>query len=269
MDRSGLRETIVRSLEAQILRGELAVGARLPSQRELERAFHASRPVVREALHTLAERQLVRIIPGKGAFVSQPTPLALAESLQLMLASRQATVRDLVEARRAIEGQTAWLAAERATAADLAALELALKGMAAAGGLLERVRWDVAFHLAVARAAQNPLLEVLFLALVPLAAELMVRSWADPVVAAAGGPYHQAIAQAIHQRDPAGAREALLAHLAVPEQLYGDDYTRPLDWVARRELGRVLGSVEQLHALLAAAAAPAPPLDPGGAAPGS
>lgn len=175
----------------------------------------------------------------------------MSEYVQRFLAGRQDTVRDLVEARRAIEAQTAWLAAERATAADLAALELALAGMAAAAGLVEHVRWDVAFHLAMARAAQNPLLEALFLTLAPLAAELMVRSWADPAVAAEGGPYHQAIAQAIQRRDPAGAQAALLAHLAVPERLYGKDYTRALDWVARRELARALGPVEDLHALLA------------------
>lgn len=247
MDHRSTRETILRTLEALILRGEFPVGSRLPSQRELKRHVAASRPMVREAWRVLAERWLVRIMPVKGVFVPRPGALAPAECLQLMLASPQATLRDLIAGRRAIEGQTAWPAAERATAADLAVWELALKGMAAAAGPLERVRWDVAFHLAVARAAQNPLLEVLFLALAPLAAQLTVRSWADPAVAPEGGPYHQAIAQAIAQRDPAGAQAALLVPLAVPECLYGDDYPRPLDWVARRGLGRALGSVKQLQ----------------------
>ncbi len=246
----GTRESIVRTLEARILSGDLPVGAKLPSQRDLERLFQASRPVVREALNILAERNLIRVVPGKGAFVTRPTSLTASDSLQLFLVTRRATVRDLVEARRAIEGETAALAAQRATVADRAMLERALQGMEEAPGLIERVRWDVAFHLGIARAAKNPLLEALFLALAPLAGELMIRSWSDPAVGREGGPYHYAIFTAICQGDPDQARQALLAHLAVPERLYGDDYTRELDWVARRELARVIGPVEDIFALI-------------------
>ncbi|WP_378738914.1 GntR family transcriptional regulator [Nocardia brasiliensis] len=53
----------------QIRVGELAAGARLPSQAELIERYGVSRSVVRRAIEVLGSRGLVRTVPRRGTFV--------------------------------------------------------------------------------------------------------------------------------------------------------------------------------------------------------
>lgn len=58
------------TLRNQILQGQLAIGAKLPSEAELGEQFGISRIVVREALADLVRHGLIYKIKGRGAFVS-------------------------------------------------------------------------------------------------------------------------------------------------------------------------------------------------------
>lgn len=58
------------ALRGLILKGELAVGAKLPTEAELGEQFGISRIVVREALADLVRSGLIYKIKGRGAFVS-------------------------------------------------------------------------------------------------------------------------------------------------------------------------------------------------------
>jgi GntR family transcriptional repressor for pyruvate dehydrogenase complex len=245
------RETLTALVEARILRGDLAAGAKLPSERRLAEHFGVSRPVVREALRTLIERDLVRVVPGRGAFVRGAEPTDAAGRLEAIFRRRQATPRDLVEARTMLECTAAALAAERATPEDRAAIETALAEFDRSTALLTRARYDLAFHLAIARAAANPVVETMFGSIAGLTAELMLRSLSDPEVTRASVPFHWQIWEAIRDRDPARARLAMERHLAVAAQLYGADYDRSIESVARRELGRLLAPGVTLDDLLA------------------
>ena len=60
-------------IKARILNGELAAGARLPSEAELMGAFGVSRVTVRQAIALLNEAHLTETANGKGTFVTQPT----------------------------------------------------------------------------------------------------------------------------------------------------------------------------------------------------
>jgi GntR family transcriptional regulator len=58
------------ALRTLILNGELAIGAKLPTEAELGEQFGISRIVVREALADLVRSGLIYKIKGRGAFVS-------------------------------------------------------------------------------------------------------------------------------------------------------------------------------------------------------
>ncbi len=64
---------VADSLRKQILSGELAPGAQLPTERELCHQFSASRITIRRALQILADEILIQRRHGSGTFVS-PTP---------------------------------------------------------------------------------------------------------------------------------------------------------------------------------------------------
>ena len=245
------RAGLAAALEAAILDGQLAPGTKLPSEREMAERHGVSRPVVREAIRGLVARDLVEVVPGRGAFVRFARSSDAANRLDDLLRRQQPTPRHLVEARLMLERTTAGLAAERATAADLDAIAAALTAFDRADGLLDQVRHDLGFHLAVARAAHNPVVATMFGAIAGLTAELMLRSLADPQTIPASVPYHRAIFAAIREKDADRARQAMTDHLGVAARTYGADFDRSLESIARRELTRLLDPGMDLDVLLA------------------
>lgn len=63
---------IVEQFKEQIATGELADGARLPSERELSEHAGVSRMTVRQAITTLQREGLIEVRQGIGAFVTPP-----------------------------------------------------------------------------------------------------------------------------------------------------------------------------------------------------
>ncbi|MGH2615696.1 MAG: FadR/GntR family transcriptional regulator [Thermomicrobiales bacterium] len=245
------RAEVFLRLEEEIRTGRAEAGMKLPSERELAERFGVSRPVVREAMRGLVERGLVEVHPGRGAFVRTARATDAAVGMDALLRRHQPTPRDLVEARTMLEATTAALAATRASIDDLAGIADALDRFDGASGVIEQARYDLAFHLAIARAAHNPVVETMFGAITGLTIELMLRSLADPEVTRASVPYHHAILTAIRARHPEEARTAMTAHLEVAATTYGADFDRSLESVARRELARLLDPGVTLEALLA------------------
>ncbi|CAN5154364.1 hypothetical protein BH20ACT8_BH20ACT8_12140 [soil metagenome] len=244
---------LAADLERRILSGALTPGAKLPSERALADRHALSRPMVREALRRLAERGLVRVEAGRGSFVSSATGLDVGRSLNLAYQRRHVTARHIVEARAMLESQAAALAAERADERDLALLSGTLErleDLEATGDRVEQVRLDLAFHLGIARAAHNPVLEVMFGSIAPLAVEQMLRSVSDPRTRRKSHPYHRAAYEAIAARDPAAAATALRDHLHVADDTYGPDYDRSLDAMAHRALEGLLGPDASLDAFV-------------------
>lgn len=151
-----LSDRLAARLEHEIERGALGPGDRLPTEQQLAAAHGVSRTVVREAVHQLKSRGLLRSRQGSGVFVAAPAgnrPLAFDPAV---LQSVEAVVH-VVEVRRVLEGEVAALAAERASRAQVAALKRALTAIdrAVAEGR-DGVAEDLAFHRAVGEATGNP-----------------------------------------------------------------------------------------------------------------
>lgn len=244
------RDELATSLEQRIVGGELRPGALLPSERLLSEAYGLSRSMVREALRTLAERRLIEVVPGRGSFVRRASMEDSVERLTDVFGQRDVTARNLIEARTMVETTAAWLATERAGTNELESIRLALDVFDSAGTLLERVRGDLAFHLAIVHAAGNPVVETMFRAIQPYTVELMVRSLTDEVVTAESVPFHHRVLEAIACRRPAEASDAMWRHLAVGLNTYGEDIDRNLDVITRQSMSRLTGSDVTLDELI-------------------
>lgn len=243
-------DELATSLEQRIVGGELRPGALLPSERLLSEEYGLSRSMVREALRTLAERRLIDVVPGRGSLVRRASMEDSIERLTDVFGQRDVTARTLIEARTMVETTATWLATERAEGGELEAIQLALDAFDAAGNLLERVRGDLAFHLAIVHAAGNPLVETMFRAIQPYTVELMIRSLTDDVVTAESVPFHHQILDAIVCRQPAEASDAMWHHLAVGLTTYGVDVDRNLEVVTRQSISRLTGSDITLEELI-------------------
>ena len=156
-----LADEVVDQIKANILSGALAIGDRLPPERELAKAFNMSPLVLREALHALEAHGLVKIRKGAagGAFVVAPTHDVLSESLSTLLAFGRTSLDQLTEARLVLEPEIAALAARRRSAKDVDALRVNLeRSRNARLPRLKRRIENLQFHRLLAAITGNPFL---------------------------------------------------------------------------------------------------------------
>jgi GntR family transcriptional repressor for pyruvate dehydrogenase complex len=217
-----LSDQLASVLETQIGHGALRAGERLPAERELALQHGVSRTVVREAVHQLKSRGLLRSRQGLGVFVAEAPPhVALAFDAGA-LGSIDAVVQ-VREVRRALEGEIAALAALRATRTQVAAMKAALREIdlqVAAGG--DGVDEDLRFHRALAEATGNRqfvrLMEFLEQYLrdamrVTRGVEATRSDFMDAV-----RREHRAIVEAVALKDAAAARRRALDHMTQGER---------------------------------------------------
>ena len=98
-------------LEARILSGTFPPGSRLPTEHELTESFDVSRTVVRDALRVLDARGLVEVRRGTGTLVKPSSVDAYSSAVATLLLRSDLTIGDVFEARAALEGQLALIAA--------------------------------------------------------------------------------------------------------------------------------------------------------------
>lgn len=220
VERSRAYELVVDRVEEQILSGALAVGDRLPSERDLAAMLEVSRAAVREAIRALEAQGVVRSELGRdgGTVVCALPAQALAHFLRLHVALANFAVTDVVDARIMLERESAGLAARRATPqekqelADLVArMDAALDDRDAFNEL------DTAFHVAIAEAGGNLLVADMTTAIRDslrrpiLRAFHAVQDW--PELAAGLQEGHHRVIEAILDGDAAAAADAVEAHI--------------------------------------------------------
>jgi DNA-binding FadR family transcriptional regulator len=108
-------ELIAAQIRNAIVRGEIADGDSLPAEAQLIATFAVSRPTVREAIRILESEHLISVSRGArgGALVRSPVSELSARALGFTLQSRNATLRDVYEARAVFEPAAARMAAQQ------------------------------------------------------------------------------------------------------------------------------------------------------------
>ncbi|MFL6717549.1 MAG: FadR/GntR family transcriptional regulator [Burkholderiaceae bacterium] len=212
-----LADKFTQLLADQLRKGVYPVNSRLPTEQAMAEEFGISRTVVREAISRLKSEGLVETRQGSGTIVLNPAASA-AFRLKPDENNPAEGILRIIELRCGIEAQMAALAAERRSAADMEAIQEALKDIdnAVASGR-DGVGEDLAFHMAIAQASKNPyfldLLGMLTHALheairVTRSNEARRADLTDDVRAE-----HAAISTAILEQDPEAARAAASRHM--------------------------------------------------------
>ena len=212
-----LTDKLVRALEAEITKGGLQPGDRLPTGQELARRFGVSLTVVREAIASLKNEGLVETKHGSGAFISLTSnlrPFRIDASTQAIHSIGPAQIFEL---RTGVEVQAAKLAAMRGTKAQFTAIRVAFDAMAAElkkGN--DGVAADILFHRRIAEAAGNTLF-VSFLDFLGGHIRDTIKNsrsdgvWRDHQTEVMGE--HRALLSAIVARDPEAASLAANTHM--------------------------------------------------------
>lgn len=247
--RTSLHDEVARILEERILDGSFPAGTRLPPEHELTESFGVSRSVVRDALRALDARGLVDVRRGTGTIVLPTSVAAYASAVAVMLLRSELTVGDVFEARAALEGQLALVAARNHTPAHVERMRAAFARFEAAvsAGTDARaiVAGHVAFHSELVRATSLPALEILLQPIQELMlATSVVRRGADPLDPRQWRvPVHRELLEAVLSRDEAAVAQAGERHWDVP--LHDASY----DEIRRTRLGEMFASPRELLAI--------------------
>ncbi len=213
VQRRKLTEEIAQQLLAEIRDRRLGPGTRMPSERELMSALGVGRSTIREALNGLALLGVIEIRHGQGVFVAEGASRERGPE-ELATALAKGVTHDLLEARRIVEVEIAALAASRRKQADLRSMEKVLKAHDRALRAGDVCAEQAArFHLELAAAAHNEVLEGLVASILPMLEQLGpeletlegYREWEYTE--------HRGIYEAIRGSEPELAAERMRAHL--------------------------------------------------------
>ncbi len=202
-----LRERVYTALEEAIVDGIFPPGFHLRED-DLAKRLGVSRNPVREALQTLAHDGLVDHRPGRGVFVHDPSTHE---------------VEEVFHARALLESDSARLAADRISEADLHLLEELMDlGQAAVeaqdpGALLEL---NERFHSVIFGAADNSVMAKMMTMM-----QRRIRWYFSRVVvtrAVESWDQHREIFQALRERDGEKAARYMAAHVLQTGQTIRD-----------------------------------------------
>ncbi len=209
-----LYRQIAEQLRTLIVKGEFAVGSRLPAERDLAKQLGVSRPSVREALIALEVDGWVEVRTGSGVYVlSRPK-----RSKSKLLETPEWGPLELIRARKLVEGEIAAVAALQAKRKDIVTMRSALDMMIdeAGRGVLP-LDGDRAFHTAIVEACGNAVLTETVQGFWdsrrgPLFMRLgghfeNIKSWHSAIAE------HEAILDAIKAHDSTAARTAMHSHM--------------------------------------------------------
>ncbi len=211
-------DIIIEQIQALIASGQLRSGMKLPSERALADRFQVGRGPVRDALKKLEFYGVVRTESQRGTFVAEIGEKTLQGLISSLLRGGNHDIDALFETREILEVHAARIAAERATDEDLHAVRAAHEEFERAilSGSLA-LDEDHLFHLAIGRAAKNPVLASLLGYLTPEIiktnrahsnAEIVDKTSRRETLAE-----HTRIVEALLSRDASFAERAMAEHM--------------------------------------------------------
>ena len=219
IERSTLAASVAQQLRAQIAAGQFGPGDYLPPQKDLAEQFGVGLSTIREAVQLLSAAGLVKSHPGKGTWISEEALNSLISTQAVKTRLGELNARQVHEARAVIEVALAGLAAGRATGADIERIAGAMEALRQADDLPSFIAADLEFHLSIARAGHNELLEQFYQLVQKLLIEMVDELIRLPHVVAESLPLQQAVLTAVEQKDTDGARQAAQTHMAYIAQL--------------------------------------------------
>ena len=211
-----LVDRVYAELHGRIRRGEFPPDSKLPGEHELAALYGVSRPIVRDVLGRLREEGLIYSRQGAGSFVQatarEPGALGFTPVESI------ADIQRCYEFRLTIEPDAAFYAASRHDAAALKRIADALALLQeATSHHLHREDADFSFHKAITEASNN---HYYVSSIEALKQHISVGMHFHGLSLLRGKPSlravleeHRAIYQAIRDKKPEEAREAMRRHL--------------------------------------------------------
>ncbi len=220
-----LYEKIIEQIRHLMLNGELKVGQKVPSERELAEMFNVSRVPVREALKILEFVGIIENIPGKGLHFRNISIKQLTAKIDFAVKTGGDNIKYLFETRALLETKAAGLAAERRTEEDIDEMKKLIDSMEIKmleGKDVSKVA--VEFHSAIVRASKNSVMYNINDSIINMLEYSRKLTLRDNTRATESLDFHRKLLDSISNSDVKKSEEIMAAHLKNAES----HYTTPL-----------------------------------------
>lgn len=209
-------DKIISQLRQLIASGQLKPGDRLPAERALADMFQVGRSYVREAIMKLEFYGLLKTNPQSGTYVSGLSIKILDNIINDVINFNKDDFNALIETRYHLELTSAKLAAERRTDEDIEAIREASREFERRIKANENaVEEDMIFHMKIAKASKNPVLESMILILVPdLIKNIIENNVCGKNRSRESIPQHFLLLEAIEKGNVKKAEAAMAEHLS-------------------------------------------------------
>ncbi|CAI8830036.1 GntR family transcriptional regulator, transcriptional repressor for pyruvate dehydrogenase complex [Pseudomonas sp. IT-P171] len=213
---------VARTIEQQILSGEINPGDILPAEARLAEQLGVNRSTIREAIRVLEQNGFVKREPGRRKLITSiPHSGEISQRLTATMVLNQVTFEELWEAMYALEPAAAAAAAVRGNDEDFAAIEVNLAATRqAVEDCASLVELDIEFHELVAKATRNRAIQM---ARAPLSTLFYPPFYTVMSQLNAGQRLltaHEHIYQAIRDHDTVNARGWMEKHIQDFERGY-------------------------------------------------
>lgn len=189
-----------------------SAGDKLPNEIELSEKLNVSRSTLREAIRILVALDILEIQRGKGTYVTQNAFNQQQDIEQL--ANVRVKAKDLYEMRLIFEPEAAYLAAIRATDAEIKRIiEYGKKVEFEILNKQDRTNDEQAFHKAIAQATHNEFMNKLMPILFQAISKGVVLSLKSDKAIQSTLSDHRNIMEFLEQRNAEGARNAMKIHI--------------------------------------------------------
>ncbi|MGI4982219.1 MAG: FadR/GntR family transcriptional regulator [Janthinobacterium lividum] len=204
-------KTTLAAIRALIGSRGLKDGDMLPPERELSEALGVSRRALRDALGSMEGNAEIWRGVGRGTFLGT-RPVKFGRGLDIL--TDNTSPADIAELRLALEPAIAELAAVKASAEDLEALDNCVRKHAETRDDETWRKWDHRFHYLIARSTRNPAMIALMEAINVVRGQPGSRTkLPDADTCRKYASQHREVSDAIAARDPSLARERMRSHL--------------------------------------------------------
>lgn len=161
------KELFIRRMEEIILSGRLAIGEKLPTERELAEQMKISRTVVNSGITELARKGFLEVVPRKGVFVTDYTRQGNLETLVSIMNYNGGRMDSrnylsILEGRIAIEVPAAERAAQYRSDQDLLELKAIIDAMEGQSDFQQVAELLFRFHHAICLISKNTIYPLVF-----------------------------------------------------------------------------------------------------------
>lgn len=175
-----LKDLFICQIKESILSGQLPVGSRMPSERELASQMQVSRAVVNSGFDELVHQGFIEIRPRQGVYVADYARYGNIDTLVAIMEYNGETIRpqeikSILEFRRAVEHLATDELIRMASHEDLEHIGELTEAIGKAGNIPDAVEAAFCFQHGLAMAGGNTILPLIYVSFKPVTSKMWQR----------------------------------------------------------------------------------------------